>query len=109
MIDTSVKAGANQVNLYFGATGSLIDKLEGQALASAVASADAKAQVIASSLGVSITGVISANDESTPVYPQGYYALPGELVSSVASVNYSTPIMPGTQTMSVTVQVVYSI
>ncbi|MDG6910084.1 MAG: SIMPL domain-containing protein, partial [Nitrososphaerota archaeon] len=108
VIDTAVKAGANQVSLYFGATGSQVDRLESQALAGAVAAADIKAQTIAGALGVSITGVVSANDESGSYYPQQYYGLP-TLSAAVASVNTPTPIMPGTQTFSMTVQVVYSI
>lgn len=108
VIDTAVKAGANQVSLYFGATGSQVDRLESQALASAVAAADIKAQTIAGALGVSITGVVSANDESGSYYPQQYYGIPS-MSAAVASVNTPTPILPGTQTFSMTVQVVYSI
>ena len=106
VIDTAVKAGANQVNLYFGATASLLDQATTVALKNAVGSADLQAQTIASSLGVSVTGVISAT-EGSGYSPQPYYGYP-VMAASVASVS-STPVMPGTQSFSMTVEVVYSI
>lgn len=109
IIDTAVKAGANGVSLYFAATQSVLDQLTNRALTAAVASADSQAQTIAASLGVSITGVISAS-EGTSYYPQAYYAYPvASLVSSASSAGTITPIVPGTQSISATVQVVYSI
>ncbi len=107
VIDTAVKAGANQVNLYFGATQSLIDRVMSVALKNAVGLADNQAQTIASSLGVSITGVISAA-EGGGYYPQTYYAYP-DVALAANSVASSTPILPGTQSFTMTVQVVYSI
>jgi uncharacterized protein len=104
-IDTAVKAGANQVNLEFGATQSLLDQITSVALKNAVGSADAQAQTIASSLGVSITGVVSAA-EGSGYSPQPYYGLP---VMEAAISSSATPIMPGTQSFSMTVEVVYSI
>ncbi len=107
VIDTAVKAGANQVNLYFGATRSLLDQATTIALKNAIGSADSQAQTIANSLGVSITGVISAS-EGGGYYPQSYYpyAVPYAAVNAAA---ITTPIIPGTQSFSMTVQVVYSI
>ena len=107
VIDTAVKAGANQVNLYFGATQSLLDQVTVVSLKNAVGSADMQAQTIASSLGVSITGVISASDGGG-YSPQPYYGYP-VFAASVSSATSATPIMPGTQSFSMTVQVVYSI
>ena len=104
VIDTAVKAGANQVNLYFGATSTLLGQLTNGALKGAVASADSQAQAIAGSLGVSITGVISASAGGSYYYPTQYSILnaaPAQIVQ--------TPIMPGSQSYSATVQVVYSI
>ena len=107
-IDTAVGAGANQVSLQFSATASLLSSLNNQVLQQAIASASAQAKVIAASLGVSITGVISATEGSSySPYQQGLY---GSFTSAVASVNSQvTPIMPGTQTDYASVQVVYSI
>ncbi|MDG7007276.1 MAG: SIMPL domain-containing protein [Nitrososphaerota archaeon] len=107
VIDTAVNAGANQVNLYFAATHSLLDQVTSVALKNAVGSADMQAQTIASSLGVSITGVISAS-EGGGYSPQPYYGYP-VFAASVSSGTSATPIMPGTQSFSMTVQVVYSI
>jgi len=107
VIDTAVKAGANQVNLYFGTTQSLVNQITAVALKNAIGSADSQAQTIAASLGVSITGVISAA-EGSGYSPQPYYGYP-VLAASVSSASASTPILPGTQSFSMTVEVVYSI
>jgi len=106
VIDTSVKAGANGISLSFGASASLLDQITTEALQNAVGSADNQAKAIASSLGVSISGVISASESSSNYYPAIY----GTFASSVAAVNYvPTPISVGTQTVSATVLVIYSI
>lgn len=104
VIDTSVAAGANQVSLSFSETNPALTTLVNGALQEAVASAHNQAQVMAGSLGVSITGVISASEVSS--YTPQYY---GAQVFGVAAPAASTPIMPGTQSTSVTVQVVYAI
>ena len=105
VIDTSVKAGANGISLSFGASSSILNELTNEALQNAVASADSQAKAIASSLGVSLSGVISAS-ESGSSYP-GIYGTFTEAAAAVNSV--ATPINVGTQTISATVQVVYSI
>ncbi len=108
-IDTAVGAGANQVSLQFAASTSMLSGLNREALKQAVSSASAQAQTIASSLGVTISGVVSAT-EGYSYYPsyQGpyYYNAVMDTVSSPAQV---TPIMPGSQTIMASVQVVYSI
>jgi len=103
VIDTSVGAGANQISLSFAETNSALSTLTNGALQQAVTSAYDQAQVIAGSLGVSITGVISAS-EGTSYSP--YY---GQTTFAAAVNTVSTPIMPGTQSMTVTVQVEYAI
>jgi len=106
-IDTAVGAGANQVSLQFTATNSLLSSLNTQALQEAVASASVQAKVIAASLGVSVTGVISATSSySYSPYSQGIY---GSFTSSLPEASTATPIMPGTQINYASVQVVYSI
>jgi len=106
-IDTAVGAGANQVSLQFTATNSLLSSLNTQALQEAVASASAQAKVIAASLGVSVTGVISATSSySYSPYSQGIY---GSFTTALPEASTATPIMPGTQTNYASVQVVYSI
>jgi uncharacterized protein YggE len=102
VIDTSVKAGANGISLSFGAPNSVLSQLTNEALQNAVASADSQAKAIASSLGVSISGVISASEGSG--YSNGYTPYETTLAATI-----TTPIVPGTQSVSATVQVIYSI
>lgn len=104
VIDSSVNAGANGISLSFGASSSVLGDLTNSALQNAVASADSQAHAIAGSLGVSITGVISAT-EGNSYYPVPY----ATNAVFAASAAVQTPIIPGTQTISATVQVVYSI
>ncbi|MBI3841527.1 MAG: SIMPL domain-containing protein [Thaumarchaeota archaeon] len=104
-IDTAVAAGANQVSLQFAASTSLLVHVSKLALQAAVVSASDQAQTMAKSLGVNITGVISAVQGSSGYYPQGpYYYAPRGL-----AVYASTPIIPGSQSNSVSVTVVYAI
>jgi uncharacterized protein YggE len=97
VIDTSVKAGGNGISLSFGASQSMLGQLTNEALQGAVASADNQAKVIASSLGVSISGVISASEGSS-YYPSTFGSAVPLTVSST-----QTPITVGTQTISATV------
>lgn len=104
VIDTGVGEGANQVNLQFTVPNSMMMKLNNQALQQAVSVASGEAQTIASALGVSITGVISASAGSYSS-PQPVYAVanvPGAAVGA-------TPIVPGTMIASASVQVTYGI
>ena len=107
VIDTSVKAGANGISLSFGASSAMLGQLTNEALQNAVASADLQAKAIASSLGVSISGVISAGETGSYYYPETYGTF--EAALPAATISVPTPIMVGTQTISATVQVVYSI
>lgn len=104
VIDTSVNSGANGISLSFGATNSVINQLTKEALQNAVSSASQQAHAIASSLGVSIAGVVSSTQGGSAI-PQPYYVYAG--AASVTSTQ--TPIVPGTQTITQTVQVVYAI
>ena len=105
VIDTGVAAGANQVTLQFTVPNGSMKQLYGQALQQAVADASSQAQTIASSLGVSISGVMSASDGSF-ISPQPVINLESSL-SSGAGV--PTPIVPGTMTATASVQVAYGI
>jgi uncharacterized protein YggE len=111
VIDAAVGAGANQISLSFSETNSALSALTTSAIQHALTTASSKAKVIASSLGVTITGVISATDNSNGG-PQYYYnnfsygaAVPAVTVLGTVS----TPIIPGSQSFTVSVQVVYSI
>ena len=105
VIDTAVGAGANQITLSFSETNSVLATLTNSALQQALATASSQAKVIASSLGVSITGVISASNvpTSTPC------CVGTPELSAAAASPASTPILPGSESLSVSVQVVYAI
>ena len=111
VIDSAVGAGANQVGLNFGETNSVLASLTSTALQHALATASSKAKVIASSLGVSITGVISATDNSNggSQYYYNNFSYGAAAPAMIVSGNVSTPIIPGSQSFTASVQVVYSI
>lgn len=78
---------------------------ERQARESAMAEAKAKAGVLAAAAGVSIIGVQSISETMAPVpYPIFYGEAAGAALRDIA-----TPVMPGTNEVSVTVAVVYLI
>jgi uncharacterized protein YggE len=106
-IDTAVAAGANQVSLQFAATSSLTSSMNTKALQAAVASASVQAHTIAASLGVSVSGVISASETNSfsPYYPSQVF---GAYTVTQASAGI-TPILPGSQTITASVLVVYAI
>lgn len=78
---------------------------EEQARKEAMAQAKSKAEALASSAGVRITGVQTITETSTPiVYPVPYYGAEGGAARDV-----STPVQTGTNEISVSVAVVYLI
>lgn len=102
VIDSAVGAGANQVSgVQFMLSDATLKQTTNQALQNAIQDASSKAQAMASALGLRITGVESIS-QGGPIYPP-VYAL------SVAGVEKSTPIMPGTFTLAASVQVTYSV
>ncbi|QQG48770.1 MAG: SIMPL domain-containing protein [archaeon] len=105
VIDTATGAGANQVNLDFSGTRSMVQKLQNQVLSWAVDSAHQQATLIATEAGVNITGVVSASSGYSSYCCYSDYAPRGIQDASA----YLTPIIPGTQTLYSSVQVVYSI
>jgi len=107
VIDTSVRAGANGISLSFAASASILAQLTNGALRGAVASAASQAQAIAGSLGVSISGVISASEGGSSYTPSEYYG--DAMIAMTTASSAQTPITVGTQTVYATVQVVYSI
>jgi hypothetical protein len=107
VIDTAVKSGANQVNLQFTVPDSVSAQLSNEALHNAVLVASNQAQVIASSLGVNLGSVLAASTTSN-YYPQPQYAFP-TLAIATTTTEALTPIVPGTLTLTATVQVTYAI
>ncbi len=106
VIDTVVKAGANQVSLQFTASNHELAVLNNEALRQAVLSASSQARTIADALGVSITGVLTAS-EGYSYSPQSYSGLGAVFAETATAV--LTPIVPNSMTATATVQVTYTI
>jgi hypothetical protein len=103
IIDTATSAGANQVNsISFQLSDETQKQLQSQALTLACQNAKEKANTVANALGVSIVGVKTINT-------QGVYPYPIPVYKSDVAGAASTPILPGLQEYTVTVDVVYLI
>ena len=102
VIDASVSAGATTVNSVTFDVSNRSD-LEQQARTAAVKDARAHADTLAAAAGVTISGVssISETQMATP--------FPYAMAAGVAADAKSTPVMPGTSSISLTVSVVYTI
>jgi hypothetical protein len=102
VIDTAVKAGANNV---WGISFSLddTDKLEAQARESAVADAKARAESLATLNGVKVGPVVAISEvvgsQSVPMFDRAAAGMGGG----------GTPVEPGELTFSTQIQVVYGI
>jgi uncharacterized protein YggE len=102
VLDAAVGAGANT---SWGVSFGLKDEstARAQALQAAIADARKRANSMASALGVSVTGVVSAGEATVNVTPLPYAA--GAVRAPAAS---STNVQPGQLTISADVTVVYS-
>ena len=98
VIDTALANGANTIDsISFSLSDTKVYRTE--ALKTAVQNARSQAEIIASSLGVRIVGVRSANENS-------HFAQDYKLYAPIeASYDVSTPIEAGTLSMEATVQV----
>lgn len=106
VVDTAVKAGANQVN---GISFRVEDPAAAQALArtAAVEDAEAKADQLARDTGVEITGIVTIS-ESGGQQPQPIYMARQEMAFA-ADAGASTPVLPGEVELSITVFIQYEI
>jgi uncharacterized protein YggE len=107
VIDISVAAGINNVNsIQFMLSDEQAQALRTQALKKAVTSARADADSVTSALGVTITGVQSADISQgyTPIVYDNYLA-----GASTAKSAAPTPIQPGDLTVTAQVSVTYMI
>jgi uncharacterized protein len=103
VLDDSVIAGATTVN---GIAFDVADRTatEAQARAAAMTDAKAKADTLSGAAGVSITGVGSISESvSTPIW----YG--PEMAAGAVAQDTSTPVMPGSTDVTITVQVSYLI
>ncbi|MCC7575234.1 MAG: SIMPL domain-containing protein [Methanomethylovorans sp.] len=108
IIDRSTAAGANQIgSISFSVSDDRKEQLREDLMNEAVTDASSKANGLASSLGLKVTGVQTAS-----IYENGnskvYYAVP-EAAMDAGAGSVSTPIEPGESTVSMSVQVTYYI
>jgi uncharacterized protein YggE len=103
LIDAAVGAGANRVEgLSFSFARR--DELLSAALEKAGAAAHARAESVARGLGVRLKGVLTASTTSGPVFaPRQFRAVAAESMAA------PTPIEPGEEAVSATLQVTYEI
>ena len=106
IIDRSTTAGANEIGgISFSVSNDKQKQINDDLMNEAVADASSKADALAKSLGVEITGV-----QSSSISESGgsrvYYDMAMEEKASGA---VSTPIQPGESTVSMSVQVMYYI
>jgi uncharacterized protein len=101
VIDTAIVGGANNVNgVYFFISQEMQQETRDSLIRDAIASARQRAEIAADAVGMEITGVLSINlnDVYFPIFSRGAFDL-----SEVA-----TPILPGEQEVTNTVNVVYT-
>ncbi|HML27126.1 MAG TPA: SIMPL domain-containing protein [Methanomethylovorans sp.] len=108
IIDSSTAAGANQIgSISFSVSDDRQEQLREDLMNEAIADASSKANALAGSLDLKVTGVqtasISENGNS-----RVYYAVTEEAMDAAAG-SVSTPIEPGESTVSMSVQVTYYI
>lgn len=105
VIDDSLAAGATSLD---GVTFRVDDpaKAQQQARTDAMNEAKASADTLAKSAGVSITGVATISEASTPVPYPVYY---GVAAGAPAADSVKTPVQPGTSDVTITVTVAYLI
>jgi len=102
VVDAAAGKGANTVNGISFESGDPV-KAQNDARAAAVAAARISAQAMAAAGNVSLGGVISITDAS-PSFPVWYGGARGGAISDL-----STPVEPGTQDLTATVTVIFSI
>jgi uncharacterized protein YggE len=107
VVDTTVTAGANQVN---GISFRVEDPTDAQAMArtAAVDDARSKAEQLAAAAGVEIVGVISIT-ESGGQQPQPIYMDRAEMAMAAADTMAPTPVLPGEVELAVSVLIQYEI
>jgi hypothetical protein len=104
VIDAAAAAGANKIeSITFGLSDELANQLKLDAYVAAIADAESKANVITTNLGITITGIQSVSESS--YYPYTPY----RSYSTADAATSSTPILEGTLSVTVTLNIVYVI
>lgn len=101
VIDTAIGAGATNVGgAYFFLSAERQEEIRDSLIGGAIASARHRAQVAAGAVGMNVSGIksISLNDVDFPVFSRGLDA---------AESAQATPILPGEQQVSITVNVAF--
>lgn len=108
VIDDSVAAGATTVN---GVTFDVADRAtaENAARDAAVKDARSHAEALAAAAGVTITGVQSISETSYNPYPYYYGVADSAKGGAPGAPTVPTPIQPGTQDITITLSVSYTI
>lgn len=104
VIDSASEAGANRIDgVSFELSDELAEQLKFEAYRDALMDAAAKADVITETLGLELIGVLSVSE--SVYYPYRPYPAMAEALSVDRA---PTPILEGSLSVSVTVQVVYT-
>jgi uncharacterized protein YggE len=104
VIDAAARAGANNIQgISFGLSDDVSEGLRTEAYVDALEDARGKAELIAETLGLEITGVLSVSESSYSPY-QPYRAFAEAAYEAPAP----TPIIEGTLSVSVSVQVAFT-
>lgn len=102
VIDEAAEAGANNIQgISFGLSDDIVEELQTEAYVSALINARDKADLIANTLDLTITGVLSVSESVyQPYMPYRGYEASAEMAL--------TPIIEGSLSVSVSVQVAFS-
>ena len=104
VIDAAAEAGANQINgITFGLSDEMREELKNNAYIAALTDAQSKAELIADTLGLSISGVQSVTENSYVPVMSYAYAEGADMAKSYAP----TPVLSGELAVTVNVYIVY--
>ena len=105
IIDAATENGANRIQgVSFGLSPEKREELKRRAYIAALKDAESKAQLIAETLSLKITGVYYVSESTYQPY-KPYYDYRFEIAGATST---STPILEGKLSVSVTVQIAYS-
>jgi len=105
VIDAASEAGANNIQgISFELSDEVADDLKNDAYVMALRDAEGKANLIADTLGLEVTGVLSVSE--SVYYPYTPYKAYAEATMDRAPA--PTPILEGTLSVSVSVQVAFT-
>ncbi|MEM2094041.1 MAG: SIMPL domain-containing protein, partial [Candidatus Bathyarchaeia archaeon] len=105
VIDLAVSVGVNQVyGIQFAVSDSVLKELGNLALKNAVLDAQSKAETVANTLGIKLSGVHTISENVYQPYPLPYRSFTGVDVAKVAN-----EMVPGPYKVQVSVQVTYLI